>query len=245
MQRISTSLVQLTCLELNKTGTRTGDQRYSSVFRLEALAPLCSLPHLRKLGTDMLHCYDLSSMSKLPITYIRIPRFSSDTDNAHFSAWLRSSGHSLETMLIYVPGAPSRMAKISVEAATCAPKLRTLEMAGVSLCIAELALLTQLSRLELVVCDLRDADLCTSLAMPNLRSLRLCYARAVQRVHVFVLFLAVGLPQLTDLCVDNSTAVGMAEAGFKDRIVGLQQQYGTKEQVYTLLPAAFPGHGKV
>ena len=250
MQHISTSLVQITRLELNDTCIRTGDQ-YPSMFSLEDLAPLCSLQHLRKVGSLMLQCVDLSSMSKLPITHIRIPWFSSNTHDVQLAAWVRNSGQSLESAIIFGCGNPGRPPpKRSVEAATCAPQLRTLQMMSVSLCVAELALLMQLSSLELAVCDFRDADLCKSLVMPNLRSLRLVLVSGEQEVYGCMHFLEADLPQLTELRVSDRRAAAMAEAALKDRIVGTSQQQqqrrnGPDEWVYTLLPAGPPGREEV
>ena len=252
MQQISTSLVQITHLDLDGTRIKPGEFGDPSWFSLKALAPLCSLQHLRKLGSTMLHCDDLSSMGKLPVTYIHIPLLSSDRDSAQFAAWVRCSGHSLEFVSIGVSIAgPTRLraqtVKMSLEMFTCAPQLKTLRLGNVSLCVAELALLTQLSSLELIEVGLRGAgvqgDLCKTLVMPNLRvlSLEVGFVRD-SSVHL----LKAGFPQLTDLRVrephKQTLAVSWAQSCFRDRIVRKLQQRidGLCKWVYTLLPASPP-----
>ena len=243
MQRISTSLVQITRLDLNETVTTSDMRVFPSSLKLRALVPLCSLQHLRKLGSSRLECDDLSSMSKLPCTEICVPRLKSNTDNVQFAAWVRSSGQSLESVSIgsLVGQLQGRERDIvSLEAQTSAPQLKTLCLISVSLCVAELALLTQLSSLELVDCIVRDADLCKSVVMPNVRSLQWTVVCGAEAVHSAMHFLEAGFPQLIELRVDNMTAAAKAEAGFKDRIVGTDKwnRFGTDVWDFTLLPAS-------
>ena len=160
MEQMVTRLVGLTSLDLG------------ILVSIEGLAHLCALPQLKRLSLGPF-CVPATSLrhldSRLPVTSIYISSRTESLTNA--ASWLHTAAPGLEHLFLRNLGIAT--APASFLPLHKAVHLESLYLGNLRPDFTQLAALTQLTKLTLRNCDMRDSDVCILSALTGLQSLDL------------------------------------------------------------------------
>ena len=207
LRNLSTNLVQLTSLDLS--GTQ---------FDVRTLLPLQRLPQLKQLIIGRSLSADcLRYLHALPIPSVNI-NINGEASLNDVSSWLSKKGQQLQGLGLYNFGS-SVIPPAVVPVLLHATDLKQLTVSGLEVDMAHVAMLTQLTSLELTECGLDDAAVGSLTPLSGLCYLGLKY-NLVTGAEGSMEVLARSMPQLTRLDMTPTSAQEAAVQAFGDRVIG-------------------------
>ena len=214
MQQVSTNLVQLNRLDLNGIlgGILTTD-----------IAVLRALPQLQQLqlNCDLL-ATDLSTLRSLPVTVARIFMVEESVE-ADVCSWLLQSAANLRELSFVRDRLSTVVPAPPLVPLQQASQLRDLFIIGLKPNMAEVAALTQLTRLALEECGLDDTAVCKLSTLSELRVLSLRQNVGISGAEGSMEVLANSMPYLTSIYLGYTNAWEPAKHVFVSRKVVLQR----------------------
>ena len=205
VQQISTSLVQLTHLELGGISAGAADINH-----------ICALPQLQQLHfREYVYATELSKLGPLPISTIMIAV--PDGAEAEVGRWLEQSTATLQELVFCAPPYPygTFVGILPLIPLQHAPLLRNLTMLGITQPnLTHLAALTQLTALQLRGCGIDDAGMLRLAGLSELQSLNVLNNKGILGVGGSMEVLAESMPHLTALYVNEIPAGEAARHAF-------------------------------
>ena len=214
MQQVSTSLVYLTCLELNGV--------FGGILATD-IAVLRALPQLQQLQLKcLIPARHLSKLGSLPFTVMHI-YMCDEGEEADVCNWLQQSATNLRELFFFSGCCSSRIPVPPLAPLQQALQLRDLIITGLRPSMTEVAALAQLTRLALEYCALDDRAVCRLSSLSALRELSLFVNKGVSGAEGSMEVLANSMPQLTSLNLVRTNAWESAKHAFVSRKVGIQR----------------------